>query len=168
MVLAVVAVILLGPERLPSLARDLARMLHQLRQLASGARTQLADELGPEFADVDLDALRDLRGLNARAALSRALSVEDDEPAPAPMTEAPPSIPPRRVRWATLTRLRSTPTPPESGRRNIDVLGHLARGCRQRSCRWQDWTACRSRSPRPLTHPGPPGGAGWPLRPAWL
>jgi sec-independent protein translocase protein TatB len=89
MVLAVVAVILLGPERLPSLARDLARVLRQLRQLATGARTQLADELGPEFADVDLDALRELRALNARTAISRALSVEDDEPTAAPMTDTP-------------------------------------------------------------------------------
>ena len=42
----------LGPDKLPALARDAARMLRTLRELATGARTQLRDELGPEFADL--------------------------------------------------------------------------------------------------------------------
>ena len=95
-VLAVLAVILLGPERLPVLARDLARMLRQLRELATGARAQFRDELGPEFADVDLAALRELRSLNPRTAISRALLAEDEPTnAPAVVAEvpAPPSVP---------------------------------------------------------------------------
>ena len=62
--------IVIGPDRLPALARDAARMLRTLRELATGARTQLRDELGPEFADIDLS---DLRNLNPRSALSRAI-----------------------------------------------------------------------------------------------
>ena len=71
LVLAVVGLIVLGPDRLPGLARDAARMIRTLRELATGARTQLRDELGPEFADVDL------RNLNPRTAISRAILGED-------------------------------------------------------------------------------------------
>ena len=72
-VLAVVGLIVLGPDRLPDLVKDAARMIRTLRDMATGARTQLRDELGPEFADVDL------RNLNPRTAISRALLGEDAE-----------------------------------------------------------------------------------------
>lgn len=75
LVLAIVAVIVLGPERLPGLARDAARMIRTLRELATGARTQLRDELGPEFADLGLD---ELRNFNPRTALQRAILGEPD------------------------------------------------------------------------------------------
>jgi sec-independent protein translocase protein TatB len=71
LVLAIVGLIVIGPDKLPGLARDAARMLRTLRDLAQGARTQLRDELGPEFADVDL------RNLNPRTAVSRAVFGED-------------------------------------------------------------------------------------------
>ncbi|WP_375480298.1 sec-independent translocase [uncultured Jatrophihabitans sp.] len=67
MVLAIVGIVVLGPDRLPGLARDAARMIRSLRDMATGARQQLRDELGPEFADVDL------RNLNPRTALQRAV-----------------------------------------------------------------------------------------------
>lgn len=97
LVLALVGMIVLGPERLPGLVRDAARMIRQLRELATGARTQLKNELGPEFADVDLDSLRELRSLNPRTAISRALLGDDDEPpaaaAPGAASEATPAPP---------------------------------------------------------------------------
>jgi sec-independent protein translocase protein TatB len=71
MVLAVVGLIVLGPDRLPGLARDAARMIRSLRDMATGARQQLRDELGPEFADVDL------RNLNPRTAVQRAVFGDD-------------------------------------------------------------------------------------------
>jgi sec-independent protein translocase protein TatB len=57
----------LGPDRLPGLAKDAARLLRSLRDMATGARQQLRDELGPEFADVDL------RNLNPRAVVAKAV-----------------------------------------------------------------------------------------------
>ena len=72
-VLGIVAIIVLGPDRLPDLARDAARMLRTLRELATGARTQLRDELGPEFADMDL------RNLNPRTALQRIILGDDED-----------------------------------------------------------------------------------------
>jgi len=72
LVLALVAVIVLGPDRLPQFARDAANLLRTLRELATGARTQLRDELGPEFADLDL------RNLNPRTALQRAILGDEE------------------------------------------------------------------------------------------
>jgi sec-independent protein translocase protein TatB len=86
-VLAIVGLIVLGPDRLPGLAKDAARMIKTLRELANGARTQLRDELGPEFADVDL------RSLNPRTAIQRALLGDDDDP-PRVTGEKPVSRPP--------------------------------------------------------------------------
>lgn len=70
-VLAIVGLIVLGPDRLPDLARDAARMLRNLREMATGARQQLKDELGPEFEDIDL------RNLNPRTAVQRAVFGDD-------------------------------------------------------------------------------------------
>src|SRR5262249_13783805 len=90
LVLAFVGVIVLGPERLPALARDAANMLRQLRDMATGARNQLKNELGPEFSDIDLQALRDLRALNPRTAITRVLLGDDEDAGVAP---APPAAP---------------------------------------------------------------------------
>jgi sec-independent protein translocase protein TatB len=73
LVLAIVGLLVIGPDKLPNLARDAGRMLRTLRDLATGAREQLRDELGPEFADVDL------RTLNPRRALQRAILGDEDE-----------------------------------------------------------------------------------------
>ena len=91
--LIAVALIVFGPDKLPELARDAARMLRALREVAQGARTQLNSELGPEFADFDLSSLNprtaiknallgddDLSSLNPREAIQRALRGEDDPP----------------------------------------------------------------------------------------
>jgi sec-independent protein translocase protein TatB len=107
LVLAAVALIAFGPDKLPQLAKDAARMLRTLRDLAQGARSQLNNELGPEFADFDLRSLNprtairnallgdeDLSGLNPRETIARAIRGEDD-PVPDASTqraagEAPP------------------------------------------------------------------------------
>ena len=94
LVLAAVALIVFGPDRLPELAKDAARMLRTLRDIAQGARSQLNSELGPEFADFDLSSLNprtaiknallgddDFGSLNPRESIQRALRGED-EPAP--------------------------------------------------------------------------------------
>jgi sec-independent protein translocase protein TatB len=85
LVLAVLGLIVLGPDRLPGLARDAARMIKTLRDLSTGARTQLREELGPEFADLDL------RSLNPGTALQRLLLGEDDDPRPPSDSAAKPA-----------------------------------------------------------------------------
>jgi len=74
-VLAFVGLVVLGPDRVPGLARDAGRLLRTLRDVATGARSQLREELGPEFADIDL------RSLNPRTAITQAL-LGDDAGAP--------------------------------------------------------------------------------------
>src|SRR6266496_1810822 len=92
-VLALVGIVVLGPERLPGVVRDATRMLRQLRDMATGARTQLKNELGPEFADVGLDSLRELQSLNPRTAIQRALLGDDDEVVDVPRDDAPADAP---------------------------------------------------------------------------
>jgi len=71
--LLLVALLVFGPDKLPTVARDAARMLRQLRTMAQGARTQLKSELGPEFADFDLDSL------NPRAFVRKHLLEGEDD-----------------------------------------------------------------------------------------
>jgi sec-independent protein translocase protein TatB len=61
-VLLLAALFVFGPDRLPTVAAQAARMLRQLRLLAAGAREQLTDAIGPELRD--LDVMKDLTELN--------------------------------------------------------------------------------------------------------
>lgn len=51
--LIVLAVVILGPERLPEYAAKLAHAIRRLRVLAEGAKDQLKDQLGPEYQDIN-------------------------------------------------------------------------------------------------------------------
>jgi sec-independent protein translocase protein TatB len=53
-VIILVAVVVFGPDKLPELAKQAGAMLRQLRQFANSARDDLREELGPEFADLEL------------------------------------------------------------------------------------------------------------------
>lgn len=55
--LIVVALFVFGPERLPSMIGEAARMLRALRTMANNAREDLKTELGPELGDLDLASL---------------------------------------------------------------------------------------------------------------
>src|SRR4051812_22216670 len=54
MVILVVAVIAVGPNKLPEFARQAGRMIRQLRKLAKEQGSELREELGPQFADVTM------------------------------------------------------------------------------------------------------------------
>ncbi len=51
--LALIAVFVLGPDKLPEYAAKLARGIRQLRVMAEGAKDQLRDQLGPEYEDIN-------------------------------------------------------------------------------------------------------------------
>lgn len=51
--LALIAVFVLGPERLPEYAQKLAQLIKKGRVMAEGAKGQLKDQLGPEYNDID-------------------------------------------------------------------------------------------------------------------
>lgn len=77
LVIAFVALLVLGPERLPGVAKQAGQMVRQLRKFADNARDELRSELGPEFADLELRDL-DPRQI-VRKHLAEALA-EDDAP----------------------------------------------------------------------------------------
>jgi sec-independent protein translocase protein TatB len=80
-VLLVVAAVVLGPERLPQYAQQLARLVRELRRMAQGASQQMREELGPEFDDIDWRKL-DPRQYDPRRIVREALSdsVDPDDP----------------------------------------------------------------------------------------
>jgi sec-independent protein translocase protein TatB len=52
--LAVIALLVLGPDKLPHYAADAARVLRQVRRMASDARAEVSRELGPELQDISM------------------------------------------------------------------------------------------------------------------
>ena len=57
LVLAVIAVVIFGPERLPKVAAQAGRALRELRRIADGATRDLREGLGPEFSEFDVTDL---------------------------------------------------------------------------------------------------------------
>lgn len=80
LVLVVLGLVILGPERLPGAIRWTAGALRQARDYATKATDQLRDEIGPELDDLraPLGELQKLRGMTPRAALTRHLLDGDD------------------------------------------------------------------------------------------
>jgi sec-independent protein translocase protein TatB len=86
-VLGIIGFLVLGPERLPKYAADAARLIRQLRRMATDASADLRADLGPEMADLHLTDLANPRRMVARYLLdadddlSRDLDrVRDGEP----------------------------------------------------------------------------------------
>lgn len=73
LLLIVIALVVLGPERLPEYAAKLAHGVQRLREMAEGAKTQIKDEMGPAFEDVDWRRL-DPRQYDPRRIVRDALS----------------------------------------------------------------------------------------------
>lgn len=86
--LAIIAVLVIGPERLPEYAAQLGRLVKELRRMATGARQQLKDEVGSEFTDVDWQKL-DPRQYDPRRIIREALLEDDEEPVK-PQSPRPP------------------------------------------------------------------------------
>lgn len=133
LVLGVVALVVLGPERLPEAARWLASAIRKVREFASNAQQQLRDDYGTEFEEFrePLKQLNDLRGLSPRAMVTKHLLDGDDSlfsgdfgaaaPAGAPAvaagagTAGTASADPRRStapRTAGTAPVQDTPAPP--------------------------------------------------------
>lgn len=81
LILAVLAVFVLGPDKLPVYAQQLARLVKEVRRMATGAKEQLREEVGDEIADLDWRKL-DPRQYDPRKIIKDAL-LDDDDEAPA-------------------------------------------------------------------------------------
>jgi sec-independent protein translocase protein TatB len=97
-VLVLVGLFVFGPERLPTMLRDLGKALRQVRAQAQSMQDDLQSELGPEVGDLDL------RSLHPRTFVEKHLFGEeedplglnrllDDAPSPAPVSFDKPAEP---------------------------------------------------------------------------
>ncbi|MEY2737548.1 MAG: hypothetical protein RL683_666 [Actinomycetota bacterium] len=77
LILGVIALIVLGPERLPEYAKGLANIIKNLRRMAEGAKDKVKDELGEGFEDVDWRKL-DPRQYDPRRIIREALTEDLD------------------------------------------------------------------------------------------
>ncbi|UPK74059.1 sec-independent translocase [Nocardioidaceae bacterium SCSIO 66511] len=88
LVVAIVAIVVFGPDKLPQFARQAGRFLRTARRMMDDAKSDLAAEMGDDF-----DGLKDLnlRELDPREIVRRnvieAMDSDDDDPDPGP--EAP-------------------------------------------------------------------------------
>ena len=74
--LAILAMMLVGPERLPKLAVEAAQWVKKIRTLASTATAELRENLGPGFEDLQP------KDLNPKTFVKKQLSdLLDEEPA---------------------------------------------------------------------------------------
>ena len=78
-VIAVVALLIFGPDRLPEFARQAGRMVRQVRQFSQAARDDIRSELGPEYASFELRDLDPRRAV--RKYIDEAWDDSDGEPA---------------------------------------------------------------------------------------
>jgi sec-independent protein translocase protein TatB len=77
-VIIVLALVLIGPERLPRYAAQLGALVRRGKSVLQDAKTRVDDELGDDFRDVDWGKL-DPRQYDPRRIVKEALL--DDEPA---------------------------------------------------------------------------------------
>lgn len=80
LLLVVVGLVVLGPERLPGAIRWTAATIRQARDYLSGATRELREELGPEFEEFrePIAEIQKLRGMTPRAAITKHLLDGDD------------------------------------------------------------------------------------------
>jgi sec-independent protein translocase protein TatB len=88
LIIGVIAVFLIGPDRLPGYAAQLARLVKTLRGFANGARDRMREEMGPEFDEVDWTKL-DPRQYDPRRIIRDALL--EDAPGTKPVSPGGPA-----------------------------------------------------------------------------
>ncbi len=113
LLIGLIAVILIGPDRLPGYAAQFGRLIRSLRDMANGAKSRMREEMGPDYDDVDWKKL-DPRQYDPRRIIREALV--DEEPATAAATTV--AAAPRESAYAQRQRLiregRPAPFDPEA------------------------------------------------------
>jgi sec-independent protein translocase protein TatB len=84
LILAVIALVVFGPNELPKIASRAGQALRDLRRIAEGAQADLREGLGPEFADFDLSDLNPRRFVHKHllSELGDGAAPEGDRAAP--------------------------------------------------------------------------------------
>lgn len=78
LIVLVLAMLVIGPDKLPEYVQKLREGITKAREMADGARSQLKDQMGPEFEDINWRQY-DPRQYDPRAIVRQALF---DEPRP--------------------------------------------------------------------------------------
>lgn len=86
LVILLVAVIVIGPTRLPKYAEQLARLTKQARHFVQDARTRVDEELGEDVKDIDWAALDPRRYDPRRIVRDALLDTEPVRPSTAAAT----------------------------------------------------------------------------------
>ena len=81
--LAILGMMLVGPERLPKLAGEAARWVKKIRGLATTATAELRENLGPGFEDLQP------KDLNPRTFIKKHVADLLDEEKPKPRVNRP-------------------------------------------------------------------------------
>lgn len=76
-VIALVAMLVFGPDKMPDLARQAGRFVRTVRQMAENAKDDLGREMGEDFSDLNL------RDLDPREIVRKNFldDLDDDKPA---------------------------------------------------------------------------------------
>lgn len=75
LIIGVIAAFLIGPDRLPVYAQKLAQFVKNVKRMAEGAKTQISDEMGDDFQELDWKKL-DPRQYDPRRIIREALQEE--------------------------------------------------------------------------------------------
>lgn len=93
LIMAVVGLLIFGPDRLPHAAADAAKWLKQIRAMASGARQDLADSAGVDLGET-VETIKSLQEFHPRRLAASLLDDSSGAPKAPPTTaEAPPAAP---------------------------------------------------------------------------
>lgn len=81
--LAILAMVLVGPERLPKLAVEAAQWIKKLRALATNATSDIRENLGPGFENLQP------KDLNPKSFMKKQLADLMEEGSPQPKIQRP-------------------------------------------------------------------------------
>lgn len=108
LVIGLVALFLVGPDRLPQYAAQLARWVRVARSMLDDAKGRMKEELGPEFEDVDWASL-DPRRYHPKRLLADAW--RSVPPAPSRSEPEPDRSEPDLLELAEVRAARGEPAP---------------------------------------------------------
>ncbi|GGX94227.1 Sec-independent protein translocase protein TatB [Streptomyces fructofermentans] len=76
--IAVIAIVVLGPEKLPKAIQEVSAVIRKMRSLSQTAQNEIRKELGPEYSHLDLGELNP-RNLTRKAlsGAERTLRLDD-------------------------------------------------------------------------------------------
>ncbi len=95
LLIGLIAVLLVGPDRLPRYAEGFAKLVRRGGEFLRDTKTRVREEMGPEIDDLDWRKL-DPRQYDPRRIIRDALFEDDPKPKTATLKDATPAPAPRK------------------------------------------------------------------------